>query len=184
MGLTYFKRYRMEIDLRRPLFEPPKIPAGYRLVRWDESLLPAHAEAKYRSFCIEIDANVFPCLGDKDGCLRLMREISRREGFLAGSTWLLEHSLDDEIETCGTIQGVGDGIQYGAIQNLGIVPEHRGQGLGTALLHSALSGFQRALLPRAYLEVTAQNVGAVKLYHRLGFDCVKTVYKAADVAYA
>ena len=81
------------------------------------------------------------------------------------------------------MQGVRDS-GFGAIQNLGITVPHRGRGLGTHLLHRGLLGFQQAGLQKAYLEVTAQNPGAVKLYHRLGFRRVKTVYKAADVAYA
>ena len=185
MGVTYFKRYRMEIDLAGPVFESPKLPEGYFLRPWRGSLLDAHAEAKYRSFCIEIDANVFPCLGEREGCYRLMREISRREGFQPDATWLLESRFSaDDVDYCGTVQGVRDGGHFGAIQNLGIAPGHRGRGLGTCLLHHALMGFRSAGLDRAYLEVTAQNVGAVRLYRRLGFRRVKTVYKAADVAYA
>lgn len=184
MGVTYFKRYRMEIDLSVSLFLAPELPAGYALHPWHHSLLDAHAEAKYRSFCIEIDANVFPCLGEREGCQRLMREISRREGFQPDATWLLEgRDPGGTVDHCGTVQGVRDG-QFGAIQNLGITPDHRGKGLGTSLLHHALTGFRSAGLRRAYLEVTAQNVGAVRLYRRLGFKRVKTVYKAADVAYA
>jgi len=38
-------------------------------------------------------------------------------------------------------------------------------------------------LPRAFLEVTAENVGAIRLYQRLGFRNVRTVYKAVEVAY-
>jgi len=34
------------------------------------------------------------------------------------------------------------------------------------------------------LEVTAQNSGALRLYSRLGFKTVKTVYKAVELAYA
>jgi ribosomal protein S18 acetylase RimI-like enzyme len=163
----------------------PVIPRGYRVTPWQEALLDAHAEAKYRSFRVEIDANVFPCLGEREGCLRLMREITRRDGFLASATWLLEYcSADGRSEYCGTIQGVQDGSAYGAVQNLGITPRHRGRGLGTVLLRCALDAFGEAGLRKAYLEVTAQNVGAVRLYERLGFRRVKTVYKAADVAYA
>ena len=51
---------------------PPPLPAGYWFIPWDESLLEAHAEAKYLSFRLEIDANVFPCLGELHGCQRLM----------------------------------------------------------------------------------------------------------------
>jgi ribosomal protein S18 acetylase RimI-like enzyme len=48
----------------------------------------------------------------------------------------------------------------------------------------SLQGFRDAGLERAYLEVTAQNTAAFRLYLRLGFRKVKTVYKAADVAFA
>ena len=82
MGMTYFKRYRMEIPLNRDFTIPQALPAGYSLLPWNEQLLEAHAEAKYRSFEYEIDANVFPCFGEYEGCLRLMREISRRETFI------------------------------------------------------------------------------------------------------
>lgn len=186
MGLTYFKRYRMEFDLRQPLFTSPPLPAGYHLLSWQDSLIQAHATVKYECFCLELDALVFPCLGEREGCLRLMREIANREGFLSRATWLLEYRDDarSQREYCGTVQGVRDGSGNGAIQNLGITPAHRGQGLGTTLLHAAMTGFDRSGIRRVFLEVTAQNTGAVRLYQRLGFRRTKTVYKAADVAYA
>ena len=87
-------------------------------------------------------------------------------------------------EYCGTIQGLCDRQGYGAVQNLGVTPLHRSQGLGTVLLGQALAGFRAAGLRRAYLEVTAQNTGAIRLYTALGFRRVRTVYKAVEVAYA
>lgn len=186
MGLTYFKRFRMEVDLRVALRQRPNLPEQYRLVAWDDSLLPIHAETKYLSFRTEIDANVFPCLGEHDGCTRLMNEISQKDGFLPGATWLIAYDwrIGQPPEYCGTIQGIRDRHGFGAVQNLGIVPEHRGRGLGGALLLAALHGFQAAGLPRAFLEVTAQNVGAIRLYQRLGFNKVRTIYKAVEVAYS
>ena len=184
MGLTYFKRYRMEIDVagrpRREMDAPP----GYRLQPWDDSLLEIHAQAKYNSFRLEIDSNVFPCLGEYDGCLRLMREITRKETFVPQATWLAVYQpqADDAAEYCGTIQGIRDRTGLGAIQNIGISPEHRGQGLGSALILRNLDGFRRAGLRRVFLEVTAQNTAAIRLYHRLGFSKVRTVYKAVEVA--
>jgi ribosomal protein S18 acetylase RimI-like enzyme len=82
------------------------------------------------------------------------------------------------------VQGIRDERGAGAIQNLGITPPHRGRGLGTGLLRRALAGFRQVGLQRATLEVTAQNSGALRLYHRLGFRTVKIVYKAAEVVYA
>ena len=200
MGVTYFKRFRMEIDLAPPCgaeegegrYDPaiilslPPLPDNYFLVGWDPVLLDAHIDVKYRSFCFEIDANVFPCLGDRDGCRRLMGEISRREGFLPEATWLVGYrpSGRRQAEYCGTVQGLRDRHGLGAVQNLGIVPEHRGRGLGAHLLRAALDGFRRCELQRAFLEVTAQNECAVRLYQRLGFRKARTVYKAVEMAYA
>ena len=186
MGVTYFKRYRMEIRLQRGLFADRQTPFGYRLIAWNDALVEAHADAKYRSFCAEIDAHVFPCLGDLTGCHRLMEDISVKHGFLPEATWLAERlpGPGDVAEYCGTIQGIADDTTCGSIQNLGVVPEHRGHGIGSALLLRALEGFWRAGLRYASLEVTAQNSMAVDLYRKLGFRRVKTVYKAVEVAYS
>jgi len=185
MSLTYFKRFRMEIDLRGRLPEPV-VPPNYELLPWDAALLPAHADVKYRSFREELDSNVFPCLGDATGCVRLMTEISRKPGFLPAATWLAVWRGDrwQPQDYCGTIQGIRERSGTGAIQNLGIAPGHRDRGLGSALLLTSLAGFRRMGLDYVQLEVTAENVGAIRLYKRLGFDVVKTVYKVAEVAYS
>ncbi len=185
MGIVYFRRYRMEIDLALPLFERPASPAEYRLAAWDDRLLEMHAQTKYQCFRWEMDANVFPSLSTPEGCRRLMIEIARRSGFVPKATWLLEYwpAGARRPEACGTIQGVAeDGV--GAIQNVGVVGHHRGLGLGTLLLWHSLAGFKSAGIERVFLEVTAQNQGACRLYERLGFRRTKVVYKASDVAYA
>lgn len=185
MGVVYFKRYRMEFDLADPLFPRPDLPPEYRLTPWEDSLLKAHAEVKYRCFQSEMDANVFNSLGQRSGCHRLMTEIAGRSGFVPEATWLMEFWPSDarKPESCGTIQGVAED-KVGAIQNVGITAAHRGHGLGTALLWQALAGFQEAGIERVFLEVTAQNSGACRLYQRLGFRQTKIVYKASEIAYA
>lgn len=162
-----------------------ELPSGYELIPWHESLTEAHAQAKFGSFHCEIDATVFPCLGDFEGCRRLIDEISNKRGFLPESTWLLIHraAYQSEVDYCGTVQGIVDAQGIGTIQNLGVVAAHRGLGLGSRLLFQALDGFRNAGNHRASLEVTAQNVRAVKLYQRMGFRRVKTLYKAVEVAY-
>ena len=186
MTVTYFKRFRMEIDLAGRRFATEPLGEGFQIHPWDESLLPHHAEAKYQSFRFEIDAHVFPCLGDAEGCLRLMHEIYAKEGFLPEATWLLSYSdpRDSSLEYCGTIQGIRTQKEVGSIQNVGVTSPHRGRGLGTALLFKSLQGFQAAGLDRAFLEVTCQNEAAVRLYQRLGFTATRTVYKAAEIASA
>ena len=176
----------MVYDVRRCLPAPPALPCGYRFVPWRENLIEAHADAKYRSFRWEIDSEVFACLGEYDGCHRLMREISQRRGFLPKTTWLVEHLCEETrtSEYCGTIQGIQSSHGVGNIQNVGTTPEHRGRGIGEALVAQSLIGFQQAGLRKVLLEVTARNEVAVRLYRRLGFRHEKTVYKAVDIAYS
>ena len=146
MAITYYKRFRMEVELDGFLL-PPDLFAPYTWVPWDEALLEEHAEVKYLSFRTELDSHVFPCLGDRPGCLRLMREIRRKPGFLPGATWLIAGPFG----YVATIQGVMDRGPIGAIQNVGVVPDCRGLGLGRALVLQALEGFYQAGLKRAYL---------------------------------
>lgn len=185
MGMTYFRRYRMERSLDH--LENSVIDwsgsVEYQFVPFDEGLLRDHAQAKFQSFRCEMDADVFPCLGVRDGCLRLMREITSRASFVAGATWLVQYRdrPGGRAMPVGTVQGIEqDG--WGAIQNLGIMPEHRGQGLGQQLMALAAAGFHSAGLKKMTLEVTTANVSAIRLYERLGFHKAKVVYKSCDVA--
>lgn len=180
MESTYFKRFRMEVDIVAAR-SAIGIPDGYRLVPWNDSLLEIHARTKHRSFRDEIDSMVFPCLGDAEGCRRLMQEIRLKPGFLADATWLISwgHS-PEELQWCGTIQGITDRSGMGSIQNIGVVPGHRGRGLGTVLIERAILGFLAHGMRKASLEVTADNQAAVRLYRRLGFRKYSTVYKVSE----
>jgi hypothetical protein len=182
MGFTYFKRYRMEIDLQKVPLDSPQLPKGYSWQAWNPDHLDRHAMAKYESFRSEIDAKVFPCLGVFDGCRRLMFEISHRDNFLPEATWLIVHDSNQSGRTldCGIIQGLVQAGGIGAIQNVGVVPEHRRLGLGRALVLKALIGFRDAHLIRAYLDVTARNSTAVNLYRDIGFQLARTSYKAVE----
>ena len=171
-AVTYFKRYKMEADLRD--LPPSALPPGFHWLPWREELLSVHADVLYDSFHQEIDAVIFPSLGNPQGCVTLMNVVSRRLNFLPGATWVLAGPAGP----CGAIQGLHERGALGAIQNVGVTPTWRGRGLGEALVLQALHGFRRAGLARALLEVTAQNEGAQRLYRRLGFRRTKTLYKA------
>ena len=171
-AVSYFKRYKMEADLRD--LPPAALPPGFHWLAWGDEQLTAHAEVLFESFHREIDAVVFPSLGSPEGCVTLMTVVSRRMNFLAGATWLAVGPAGP----CGAIQGLHERGGVGAIQNVGVSPAWRGRGVGEALVLQALHGFRRAGLARGLLEVTAQNEGAQRLYRRLGFRRIKTLYKA------
>lgn len=72
---------------------------------------------------------------------------------------------DDRLVACGADRSRGD---IGFLAGLTVSPDQRGQGLGAALT----AGMTRALLARydtVGLGVYPSNVGAVRLYRRLGF---------------
>ncbi len=180
--LQYFKRYRMEIDLTQVSVPAPTLPEGYHWNEWDEADVERHAMTKHRSFRDELDSEVFSSLGEYYGCLRLMREISQQDNFLAPATWLIVHREANGLpQDCGTIQGLSQSELVGSIQNVGVVPEHRGLGLGRALVLKALEGFSLARHKRVVLEVTANNQTAVTLYRNIGFRTIRTMYRASPV---
>lgn len=178
----YFRRFRMEVDLKRVDLPVPVLPAGYFWNAWHADLLERHAEAKYSSFHAELDSKVFPCLGDAGGCFRLMSEIVSQSSFLPETTWLVSfRSPDDQtLSDIGTIQGIAHTSMVGAIQNVGVVAGHRGMGLGRALVLKALGGFRHLGILRVSLEVTAENAPAIKLYRSLGFQIVRTMYRNVE----
>lgn len=184
-AITYFKRYRMQIDLREGIQDPPECE-GYHFLPWDEKLVAAHAEAKFRSFRNELDANVFRCLGSAVGCYRLMEEISGRDNFVPEATWLarFKHPRPGRVENCGTIQGLRLKPDVASIQNVGVVDSHRGKQVGAAIMMRALHGFHSVGVRFVTLEVTVHNTKAIRFYQRLGFRVLKTVYKSAEVMYA
>lgn len=185
MTTTYFRRYCMQIDLRgdwapKPL---PPLANGFELLPWHESLREAHARAKHESFRQEMDTNIFSCLGNEEGCRRLMRDISFRDGFLPEATWLLvQRTAERKLGVpCGTIQAIRISPRIAAIQNVGVAPGFRGLGLGSWLVNQSLLGMQQAQFDYGQLEVTAHNLGAIRLYERLGFRRLKIVHKSTDV---
>jgi ribosomal protein S18 acetylase RimI-like enzyme len=189
MNLVYFKRFRMEIDLAGRDWTPGPTPDHYRLLTWDASLLDAFARAKYLSFRREIDLDIFPCLANFEGCRRLMAEIAKKPGFLPAATWIaicppIFSTHAAKLLYCGTVQGVCDSRGFGVIQNLGVAHDHRRCGLGRSLLLRSLAGFRQAGVRRAYLDVTSHNTSAIRLYRRIGFTTVRTIYKAVEAAHA
>ena len=185
-NLHYYKRYRMEVDLRRWQGAPLADLHDYEFVHWSAELLDAHAEVKFQSFRDEFDSVVFPCLSDSSSCRRLMTEISAKRGFVPEATWLARFvgSVDCPCQPCGTIQAIRVGRSQANIQNLGVTPSHRGRGVGAGLIVRSLMGLQQVGVTRTQLEVTAKNSGALELYQRLGFRRIRTLYKAVEHDYS
>ena len=180
LSVQYIKRYQMVYDLVKRPVSPPELPSGFVWVPWSPALLNVHAEVKYRSFCNERDADLFPSFSTLDNCRRLMDSIVSRAGFLSDTTWLIGLTPPPNSrrrEFCATIQGLQHSPDAGGIQNVAVLPGFRRQGLGEALVRKALYGFWQNSIRKVVLHVTADNHTAVQLYLRLGFQTLQTVYK-------
>lgn len=182
-SISYYRRFRMELVFADQPLPPVVLPKGFELNRWDPRDLYRHAVAKFRAFRAEIDANMFDCFKSLAGCERLMLEISGQKSFLPAATWLMSRTPDRRgfSEDVGTIQGLCSDSEFGTIQNIGIIPDCRGLGLGRALLLQSLHGFRARGIPRVYLEATAENETAISLYRTIGFRLIRTSYKEVPV---
>ena len=106
----------------------------------------------------------------------LARAIRDCATFCPQATWLVA-GPDGAV---GCVQGLLEAGR-GELQNVAVVPEHRGQRLGAALVLQALAGFRAAGATAAELEVTAANGSAVALYRRLRFRPYKAVYRSVEI---
>ena len=182
MAPHQYKRFRMELDFRSAALPEPRLPDGYHWLAWRPILSERHAQIKWRAFREDLDGRVFSCLSRIDGCRRLINAITRQPTFCAAATWMVSFQPEPSwpADDCGTIQGISRAGGVGSIQNVGIVPEHRGNGLGKAIVLKSLQGFREEGLNYASLEVTALNRVAVRLYQSLGFRITRVLYREAE----
>ena len=60
----------------------------------------------------------------------------------------------------------------GHILNIAVLPEFRRMGIGEDLMTDCLDYFSRRHAKYALLEVRTSNIGAIKLYEKLGFNSI------------
>ena len=185
--------------LEEPIYTSSLKPLdGVRMIPWSTAMVRDHGKVKYESFRNEMDSSVFACLGQRDGCIRLMKDLAGRDDFVPEATWLAmgQFGPGGKFIPVGTIQGLRadsgkesdsgnlNSSPQGSIQNIGIIPSVRGRGLGRVLLTYAIAGFQQIGCKSVSLEVTSHNTGAIRLYSSMRFSVVQTVYKVAEISIA
>ena len=61
-------------------------------------------------------------------------------------------------------------LRHSGVLGMGVAASHRGQGLGSALLRATLEAVSARGITRVELVVRADNVAAITLYERHGFE--------------
>jgi GNAT superfamily N-acetyltransferase len=151
---------------------------------WSTRLLNDHCTALHQSFCWEADTLLFPSLGTEHGCRDLIQTMSSLPQFAKQATWLALLNAKAPIGNTsvntpiGTIQALVNPISnFGDIQNIGVVPQYRRQGIAEALLARCMDSFKKiGRLSGVTLEVSASNEAAINLYRKFGFRPYKTIY--------
>jgi ribosomal protein S18 acetylase RimI-like enzyme len=171
---THVKRLRLRA-------EPTKCPtcgdvAGVTFISFTPARLADHGLALWAAFRDGPDTIAFPALGTETGCRDLMHALASLPTLFPAATWLAMKG----VEPAGTIQCTFHTDSGEAeIHNLGVGPDHRNCGLGSALLARCLAALTVAGCRRVFLDVTASNEPALRLYRKFGFRPYKTVYVRA-----
>ncbi|GHT40141.1 N-acetyltransferase [Planctomycetales bacterium] len=168
----------MVFDFRKTAFPAPVLPAGFWFVPWNKDLTEAHGDILHRSFKDDLDGSVFTTFRQINHCVNLIAMVANGNSFLSPATLLIAYGDPDGLfEYVANIQGLKLSAEIGAVQNVGVLPEYRKRGIGQALVCGALIAFKKAGVQKVTLEATADNLSAMKLYHRIGFTTYRTYFR-------
>lgn len=128
--------------------EFPKLPLAEI-----QPLSDQHLEAVYR---LDLSCFAPPWRNTRRQLRRALRESALAAVALAG-----EEVVGYQISTAGTLGG--------HLARLAVAPEHRGQGIGKALVADVLEGFQRMGMVRVTVNTQADNASSLEIYRQFGF---------------
>ncbi|MDJ0921648.1 MAG: GNAT family acetyltransferase [Henriciella sp.] len=116
--------------------------------------------------------------GDEDGVIALWNEVFLDEGPWNKPQDVISRKLSVQPELfyvatrdtqiIGTIIAGYDGVR-GWVHKLAVRPDHRRQGLASALMHHAEKSLKDIGCPKLNLQVRASNLGMLKFYESLGY---------------
>lgn len=174
MRIRYVKRVRMSLELSELCPRAPELPVGLTMLSWRDSLVDVHARVLHAAFCNDLDGRFFPTFRQYEACKGLVEATVGSTRWFRQGWFLVADAIasgrDGKPARCyGAVHTTKTDRRIGEIQNISVMPGARRQGLGRALLASALFAFRSCNFRRVNLDVTAENYGAMRLYLAAGF---------------
>lgn len=77
-------------------------------------------------------------------------------------------------------------VKKGHVVSVAVLEDHRGKGLGKALMLEGINGVLQRKADEIYLEVRVSNTGAVKMYEKIRFETksrLKSYYRDGEDAF-
>lgn len=99
-------------------------------------------------------------------------KVTEFQSILISNNWPVFYALyENEIVGWADITpSANPRLAHRGFLGMGLVKSHRGQGLGTRLLQSAIDHAKKIGLEKIELSVYADNAAAIALYKKLGFQ--------------
>lgn len=165
-------RYRMSLDL--PHFESKApVPVNYRVEPIKLEDIDTLAVLMVESYRDTSDWDLMPELQTVEGCRLYLAELFSGRPIFEGRQGEFRSGLSFKVmcgdQICGAMYSLfTDGTVY--IIDFSVEPECRQRGVGTVFLSYALDRYREEGYSQAVLFVTESNMGAVRLYKKLGFE--------------
>ena len=179
-GFSKHNRLFMSLPLAGP--QAPEIAArelkGIELRRWSEDDFQAAAAVITAAYRSHVDSEINDQYRTIAGSLRFLNNIVRFPGcgmFDADASLIAVERGSRNIIGVILCSRVKDDV--GHVTQVCVLPEHRGRGIGEALIAASAAELRRRRFSALSLTVTQDNTRAVELYKRLGFG-VKRVFDA------
>ncbi len=165
---AYPRRF-MEMAAPRAYDLAPREPRGMTVAPWQVARQDESARLVAAAYSGHIDSEINDQYRSPDGARRFLSNIIQYPGcgtFFAPAAYA---AVDARGALCGISLASLVAAGTGHITQICVAPEHKGAGIGYALLRSSLLALAAHGCSRAGLTVTSANTGAIRLYERMGF---------------
>jgi len=150
---------------------PPRVlPPDIEVRRWSDQDYQSAASVITASYVEHIDAEINDQYHSHSGSLRFLNNIVRFPGcgvFDHAASYVIIHRPTRNMIGLILCSRVKEDV--GHVTQVCIVPDHRGRGLGAALLGLTAAELRRRNFSSITLTVTEANHSAVELYRYLGY---------------